>query len=274
MDRSLFLSEHRCQGFAILPERWGITLVAEPPLRVEPLSQKRCAMTIHSTLRPALRGKKANLLPGLALQTFALLIVVAYFRLEPVQSSLDRLGAFKEQHGYVFSSLSTALFGGLVPFLFLAFSGKIPPGRLVTHGLFYVGFWLWKGVEVDALYRAQAHWFGDAATPAVIATKTGVDQLIYNPLWAAPNQTLFFLWMDSDFSLTKTRTQLTRRSLIDRSFVVLVSTWIVWIPAVIIIYSLPGALQLPLFNLVLCFWCLLLSFVSKDTSRLSTNEQA
>jgi hypothetical protein len=37
----------------------------------------------------------------------------------------------------------------------------------------------------------------------------------------------------------------------------------VWIPAVATIYSLPSALQVPLFNLVLCFWCLLISFISR-----------
>jgi hypothetical protein len=41
------------------------------------------------------------------------------------------------------------------------------------------------------------------------------------------------------------------------------STWAVWIPAVTIIYCLPAPLQIPLFNLVLCFWVLVLSFISK-----------
>ena len=45
--------------------------------------------------------------------------------------------------------------------------------------------------------------------------------------------------------------------------VTLMSTWAVWIPAVTIIYCLPAPLQIPLFNLVLCFWVLVLSFISK-----------
>jgi hypothetical protein len=34
----------------------------------------------------------------------------------------------------------------------------------------------------------------------------------------------------------------------------LMSTWAVWTPAVVIIYCLPPPLQIPLFNLVPCFW--------------------
>jgi len=52
---------------------------------------------------------------------------------------------------------------------------------------------------------------------------------------------------------------LAESSLLDRSLVVMVSIWAVWLPAVVIIYSFPSPLQLPLFNIVLCFWCLLLS---------------
>ena len=43
-----------------------------------------------------------------------------------------------------------------------------------------------------------------------------------------------------------------------------ISAWIVWVPAVLIIYSLPANLQIPLFNLVLCFFSLVLAFVSRD----------
>jgi hypothetical protein len=37
----------------------------------------------------------------------------------------------------------------------------------------------------------------------------------------------------------------------------------VWIPAVIMIYALPLGLQQPLFNLVVCFFSLLLLFLNR-----------
>ena len=42
----------------------------------------------------------------------------------------------------------------------------------------------------------------------------------------------------------------------------LVSGWMVWIPAVSMIYILPASLQIPLFNIVLCFWSLVLTLIT------------
>ncbi len=42
----------------------------------------------------------------------------------------------------------------------------------------------------------------------------------------------------------------------------LVATWAVWIPLMAIIYSLPLALQFPLFGLALSFWVLLLTYMT------------
>ncbi len=222
------------------------------------------AAWLASHWRPALRGMRANLLPGLILQGFALSILFGHQYVPAVREALEFVGALKERLGYTYSAVATALFGGLIPYLVLLSSGKVPKYLRRQHLVFYVGFWLWKGVEVDALYRAQAWLFGAETSPSVIIAKTAVDQFIYNPLWAAPTQTLFFLWKDSDFSLGLLRRRLRDQSLGHRNLTVLLSTWVVWIPAVAIVYCLPGALQLPLFNLVLCFWCLLLSSVSRD----------
>ena len=44
----------------------------------------------------------------------------------------------------------------------------------------------------------------------------------------------------------------------DKILPTLLATWAVWIPLMAIIYSLPLALQFPLFGLALSFWVLLL----------------
>jgi hypothetical protein len=217
-------------------------------------------------LGPAGRAVRANLAPGLVLQAFALAIVLLYFETESVRQVLDGVGRFKVRWGYAFSALSTAFFGGLVPYLVLLGTGRVPRQRRVKEAFFYIFFWLYKGIEIDALYRLQAHFFGAEASWSVVVTKMTIDQLVYNPLWGAPSQTACFVWKDAGFSLAGARARLAQSSLADRSLVVLFSTWVVWLPAVAIIYSLPGPLQLPLFNLVLCFWCLLLSFVSREAT--------
>ncbi len=47
----------------------------------------------------------------------------------------------------------------------------------------------------------------------------------------------------------------------------LLATWAVWIPLMAIIYSLPLALQFPLFSLALTFWVLLLTYMTNSFAR-------
>lgn len=217
-------------------------------------------------MAPGLAGLKHNFLPGLVLQVCALLIVLGYAYLPSFRLGLDQIGAIKQNYGYGYSALSTALFGGLIPFVVLLTTRQIPRHRLGAEFLFYVLFWTWKGVEVDAFYRLQGFIFGNLPTVATIAKKGLVDQFIYNPLWAGPTQVVFFLWKDAGFSWRGLRAQLNKESLVRRVIVILLSSWMIWVPTVMIVYSLPDVLQIPLFNLVICFWCLLLSFVSRKSS--------
>jgi hypothetical protein len=223
------------------------------------------AVTRAQLLEPCWQGMRFNLRPGLVLQVFALAIVVGYFWSPQVRDVLDVVGALKVRYGYGYSAVATCVFGGLIPYLVLSLAGRIPRDRRLPELAFYLLLWFWKGVEVDALYRAQGVWFGEAADAATIAIKTIIDQFGYVPLWAAPSQVLLFTWKDAGFTLTGTRAAFRRQPFMQRVLVVVFSTWVVWIPGVAIVYSLPSALQLPLFNLVLCFWCLLMSFISRRT---------
>jgi hypothetical protein len=217
-----------------------------------------------SLLAPCWQGMRFNLRPALVLQAFALAILFGYFGSNGVRDALDVIGALKVRHGYLYSAIATCVFGGLIPFVVLSLAGRVPHHRRHAELAFYLLLWLWKGMEVDAFYRAQAAWFGEGSDAGTIALKTVVDQLVYVPLWAAPSQVLLFTWKDAGFTLSGARDAFRRQSFLARVLVVMFSTWVVWVPAVAIIYSLPSALQLPLFNLVLCFWCLLMSFISRE----------
>ena len=214
--------------------------------------------------QPLRLAARANLGPGLLLQTFAVLLLVGYYWVPALRSTFDVVGVWKQRGGYSFSVVSTALFGGVLPFLVMRATGLIPRRRALRELAFYVAFWSWKGLEVDALYRAQALWFGDSNSLGTIAAKVCADQFVFTLVWAAPTQTLCFLWKDSEFSLAQVRTRLAEQSFVSRNALVVISTWVVWLPAVTVIYALPQALQIPLFNLVLCFWCLLLSYLSRQ----------
>jgi hypothetical protein len=216
-------------------------------------------------LEPCWQGMRFNLRPALVLQAFALVIVVGYFWSAGVHQALDVVGALKLRYGYAYSAVATCVFGGLIPYGVLVLAGRVPAQRRYRELAFYLALWFWKGIEVDALYRAQASWFGEGSSVATIAVKTAVDQLGYVPLWAAPSQVLLFTWKDAGFSMSGTRAAFARQGFGQRVLVVVCSTWVVWVPAVAIVYSLPSALQVPLFNLVLCFWCLLMSFISRES---------
>jgi hypothetical protein len=207
---------------------------------------------------------KANALPGIVLQIFAALILAVYFLLPGAKPYFDYFGALKKHFGFFYSFLATAFLGGLIPFVYLLLSGRLAKVRSVwVVGLFYGVFWGVKGLEVDVFYRLQAVWFGAGNDLATLAIKVAVDQFIYSAFWAAPTITLSYLWMEKGF-----RGALWARA-IDRQFMfqtlptVIVSNWLVWIPAVSIVYAMPNELQIPLFNLVLCFWVLMLAVLNK-----------
>lgn len=205
--------------------------------------------------RTSLAGLKTNLLPGLVLWSVSLVVVVAYYFWAPAAAWLGVVAEMKVRYGYWYSAVATAVAGGVVPVLVLILMGKIREGAVVGQVVFYVVFWAWRGVEVDAIYRLQSWVFGDSAEVGTIVSKVLVDQFVYCPLWAAPVTAVFYLWKDNGFVWRG----LGKRFYVERVAPVLLSTWLVWIPAVSLIYALPLALQVPLFNLVLCFFVLLVA---------------
>lgn len=207
---------------------------------------------------------KKNLLPGLVLQLFAISILMTYFFVPTSRPLFTLFGELKNTYGFGYSLVATALFGGLIPFVYLLLNNGLAPHRN-RFGLliFYVVFWGLKGMEVDAFYRLQAEWFGNGNDVATIATKMAVDQFLYSALWAAPSITIVYLWMESNWSFTETGKAMTRDFFCIKIPTVVLSSWLVWIPAVSVIYAMPAELQIPLFNLVLCFWVLLLAVLNK-----------
>lgn len=200
------------------------------------------------------------------MQVFALALVSAYYLAPGARPAFEAVAGWKTHYGFAYSALATALFGGAIPFLYLLAVGQIAPGRGRAELLFYLLFWAYRGVEVDLFYRLQTWVFGDQATLSVVLPKVLVDQLGYSVFIAAPGQVVFFLWKDRGFSFRATRPDLNLDYLIRAIATVTFSQWMVWIPAVSIIYCLPSPLQIPLFNLVVCFWVLLLTFVSQRSA--------
>ena len=102
--------------------------------------------------------------------------------------------------------------------------------------------------------------FGTGVDCQTIVSKVLVDQFIYCVIWASPITALFYGWKDSGYSETLA---LVCKQLIETIILFNLTTWMVWTPATAIVYSPPTALQIPLFNLTLCFFVLLVSVYGK-----------
>ena len=202
---------------------------------------------------------KVNLVPGLVLQAFAIALLILYYNLDPVKNACNEIANLKTKYGYLFSGLSTALFGGFLPWLFLIYRGSIKKTQWISHGLFFCIFWFYKGIEVDLLYRMQAVMFGNGTDISTITKKVAFDQFVYNFLYACASITICYMWKDNGFSIKETKKKINKETFTVTLPSVIVSTWIVWIPTTAVVYSLPGALQVPLFNIVLCFFVLMVA---------------
>ncbi|MCC5845706.1 MAG: Mpv17/PMP22 family protein [Verrucomicrobia bacterium] len=203
-------------------------------------------------------------MPAFVLQAFAGLILALYFLVPAARPAFEVIGDLRARNGYVFSAVSAAVSGGMVSWIVLWNRGRIPPGRLVSHGVFFILYWAAQGLMVDTLYRLQSQWFGDGNDPLTLFKKVLVDQGPYNLLYATPVSLFFYTWKDHNFSGSKAWTAY-KTDFSNRYWSVMISAWMVWIPAVTMIYSLPPDLQIPLFNLVICFFTLVLAFISRET---------
>jgi hypothetical protein len=210
-----------------------------------------------------LQGARANIVPGLILQLIAVAIAVGYYWVPTIHAALSRLELMHQSFGLWFSVVSTGICGGMVPFVYLHYAKRDRFGKPRYNwwqGLGLTFFWAYKGIEVDLWYRLQAHMFGNGHNLATIATKVVMDQFVYCPLFAVPVTAAVYQLVDSGYN---------RRSLLDdvcrprwylrKVLPVLISNLGVWVPAVVVIYILPTALQLPLQNLILCFYTLIVA---------------
>lgn len=218
--------------------------------------------------RAGLRGVRALFVPGLVLQAAAVGVVLAYSFAPAAAGIFARLAHWQSTGGFAFSAASTALCGGLLPFLFMRLDPATRPHSPWEHLAFFVLFWAWKGVEVDFWYRTLAWMYGTDTGAGTVARKVLTDQFVYNPLFASPVGNLFFAWKDAGFRWAPVFAGVRAGRWYQRSVLpVLLAVWSLWIPVTACVYSLPSPLQMPLFNIVLCFWSMLFSHITAQQNR-------
>ncbi len=209
---------------------------------------------------------KANAVPAFVLQAFMLAVLLGYYFHPPTAATLNALAQYKERHLWAFVIVASIIVGAVVPEIFAILffqKGQIRKqnGR---NFLFNAPFWALDGVLVNVMYTGLAAWLGDKTTFGVVAVKILVDQLGYNPFYAAPSEVWAYAWKHHGYSFAKLRPLLTWEYYKEHSLPVLVATWAVWIPIMAMIYSLPFALQFPLFAIALAFWVLMITYMTNS----------
>ncbi|HEY4302159.1 MAG TPA: hypothetical protein VGM73_14890 [Candidatus Didemnitutus sp.] len=208
--------------------------------------------------REGWESARALLRPGLFLQAVAVAVVIAYYAVPSAAPAFAALARWKAAGGYTFSALASVVCGGIVPFLYLHSRPASRQRQPLAQFAFYCLFWAWKGAEVDLWYRILGSVFGAENRPGVVALKVLCDQFLYNPLYTTPVGNLLFAWKDAGFRWKPVRRDLQAGQWYWRRVIpALIAVWSLWIPVVCCVFALPSALQVPLFNVVLCFWSML-----------------
>ncbi|WDE95301.1 hypothetical protein PQO03_06155 [Lentisphaera profundi] len=212
-------------------------------------------------IRECKNALKQNMKPGLVLQAFALILVFSYYNSLSVQESLVSLTELKEQNRYLFSGLSTTLAAGIIPYLILSLSKRVKFNFNVL--LFMMVFWFWKGTEIEYFYSLQAELFNTGSDISIIIKKVLFDQFVFSALYAVPCIVIVYVWKDANFSFRHWKAGLNNELFKVRIPTVLVSNWLVWIPACSVIYSMPTPLQVPISNIIACFYVLMIEVLCK-----------
>jgi hypothetical protein len=215
-------------------------------------------------LTVGLRAARANLVPALVIQAAVVTFVLAYYLWEPARAWLAQAAELKREGGYLFSFVSGALAGGLLPeLLTVAVFQRWRVRRENLGGLLFgVCFWGLMGMTVDALYRAQAWAFGSEVDFATVFKKTFVDQFLFTPFVSIPFTVVVLEWKQQGYRAGGLRRALGRGFYRRKVLPTVLSGMGFWLPIVVFVYSLPPLLQFPLFTLALTLWVMIITWIS------------
>ena len=223
-------------------------------------------MSFREFVHESGQAARINLIPGLILQAVAASLLAAYYLAPSLRPGFEWFATQKQNLGFGYSAIATAISGGLVPFLYLWLHGSLRKNVVKTL-FFYVLYWGFFGVQVDVFYHLQNALFGEGHDLVTIVSKVAVDMALFTPFWTIPQTTICYLWKQLDFNFGALRPRLGKRLFLHDIPGLIVPAWLVWLPAITIVYSLPTLLQIPMFGLVQCFWSLLAEVVNARQNR-------
>lgn len=194
--------------------------------------------------KPGFDAVRRLWLPFLLIQLCGFAIVVAYFNSPGVRAFCERLALLKASGGLLFSSITMAIGGGVVPEIFKFVSGvdRTLNAQRLRDLLFNSALFGIAGIFVDTFYTLLAGWFGDNNSPGTVAIKVIADQFGYTPLIGIPWIAVLYTWREHRFHPLPTVRSLGVAWYISRVVTLLFPCWAYWLPMTTLMYSLPASL--------------------------------
>ncbi len=208
---------------------------------------------------------RQNRVPCLLLNLLAVALVASYYQVPALAGVWESVAAFKTRWSFAFSCVSTMLAAAVLPSLIQRMMGVLPTeGRWRRLALLML-FWGYRGMEIDLFYRFQGWLFGSGNDARTLLTKVVFDQFVMSPLWFVPTYVIALRWVELGGSWRQLLASLDREFWTRTCPLVLITNWLVWIPALALVYSLPAALQFPLFSIVMCFFILVVTLLARGS---------
>jgi len=222
----------------------------------------RPKLSLRALVLPGLQAFGHHWLPFVILELSALLLVVGYFKVPAIASACGYISELKQNGGLLFVIIATPLAGAILPEIvkrLVVRKGEKTPLRDV---LITAGFFAGCGVIVDLQYRLFTLTMGSGTDWGTVITKMVVDQFITTPAYGVPYWVIVYSWKRHHFRILPVLKMISLRWYITEAFPLLVSSWLFWIPMVLMIYSLPANLQFSLFSLAMAAYSLIMVFVA------------
>ncbi|MEZ5387095.1 MAG: Mpv17/PMP22 family protein [Prosthecobacter sp.] len=205
---------------------------------------------------------RRNRVPCLALNSVAVALVVSYYQVPALAGFWEWMGLLKTRWSFAFSCLSTIFAAALLPSFVQWLQGVLPVENRWRRLLLLMLFWGYRGMEIDLFYRMQGWIFGNGTDALTMTKKVILDQFVASPLWFVPSYLIALRWAELGGSWSRTRQTLNREFWTRTCPTVLITNWLVWIPALALVYSLPPALQFPLFSVVMCCFIIIVTVLA------------
>lgn len=231
---------------------------------------------MDNAFRIGFKSARALAAPACLLVAAGTALVVAYHQVPAVAGAFSHVAGLKSAYGYAFSFALNFLLAGVLPWAMRMTLPGLRPARPLPELAFGTLWWGGFAIIVDALYRGLGLLFDGRGWPVwrVVASKMSVDLILFMPLFAAPVIALAHLWKDAGYDAAKLRAGMGpgwyRRLVLPN----LIPNHMVWIPGTLLVFCMPGDLQLTLSSLIACFWALMcLQIAARTQGRIAVEPE-